>query len=51
MFNEKVLASPNAVIFRTLMLVKSWCPLLKPKLQPMADEMINLIAAGTSTTL
>jgi hypothetical protein len=43
---NKVLASPSVVIYKTLMLVMSWHPLLKLKLQPMADEMINLIAAG-----
>lgn len=50
-FNKKVLASPNVVIFKTLMLVKSWRSTLKPKLEPMADEVINLLAAGTSTSI
>ena len=50
-FNNKVLASPSAVIYETLMPVKSWRPLLKLKLQPMADEMVNLIAAGATSTL
>jgi hypothetical protein len=47
---NKVLSSPVAIIYKSLMLVKSWRPLLKPKLKPMADDMINLLSAGASST-
>jgi hypothetical protein len=47
---NKVLSSPAAIIYKSLMLVKSWRPLLKPKLKPMADNMINLLSAGASLT-
>jgi hypothetical protein len=44
-FNKKVVSSPSVLIFKTLTLVKSWCPLLKPKLSERADEVINLLTA------
>jgi hypothetical protein len=31
-FNKKVLLSPMAIIYKTLMLIKTWHPLLKAKL-------------------
>ena len=36
MFNKKVLSSPMVIIYnyKTLMLIKTWRPLLKPKLRP-----------------
>jgi hypothetical protein len=40
-FNKKVLSSPMVIIYKTLMLIKTWCPLLKMKLRPTADVMIN----------
>jgi hypothetical protein len=33
-FNEKVLSSPAALIYKAITLVKTWSPLLKPKLKP-----------------
>jgi hypothetical protein len=45
-FNKKVLSSPMVIIYKTLMLIKAWRPLLKTKLRPIADEMINLIASN-----
>jgi hypothetical protein len=45
-FNKKVLSSPMVIIYKTLMLIKTWRPLLKTKLRPIADEMINLIASN-----
>jgi hypothetical protein len=44
--NKKVLTSPKVIIFKTLMLIKSWRPLLKTKLEPVAEEMINLLSAN-----
>jgi hypothetical protein len=44
-FNKKVLASPATIIFKTVMLVKSWRPLLKPKLHDKADEVFALLSA------
>jgi len=45
-FNKKVMSSPTAIIRKTLMLIKTWRPLVKAKLSPMADEMINMMAAN-----
>jgi hypothetical protein len=39
-FNKKVLSSPMVIIYKTLMMI------LKTKLRPIADEMINLIASN-----
>ena len=47
-FNNKVQTSPAAIIYKMLMLVKTWCPLLKPKLRPMEDDMFNLLSAGAN---
>jgi len=41
-FNKKVLSSPVVIIYKTLMLIKTWRPLLKTKLRPIANAMINL---------
>jgi hypothetical protein len=44
-FNKKVITSPTTLIFKTLTLVKSWRPPLKPKLKNKADEVISLLTA------
>jgi hypothetical protein len=41
--NKKIVSSPKVIIFKTLMLIKTWRPLLKTKLDPTAHEMINLL--------
>jgi energy-converting hydrogenase Eha subunit C len=45
-FNKKLLSSLQVIIFKTLLLVKTWRPLLKPKLKLVADEMISLLSAN-----
>ncbi|CAD6239762.1 unnamed protein product [Miscanthus lutarioriparius] len=45
-FNKKVMSSPAAIIRKTLMLIKTWHRLVKAKLSPMADEMINVMATS-----
>ena len=50
-FNKKVVTTPTALIYKTLMLSKTWHPLLKPKMKPMAEDMINLISAIASTAV
>jgi hypothetical protein len=50
-FNKKIVTSPVALIYKTLMLSKTWRPLLKPKLKPMADEMINRISTNTVSAM
>ena len=50
-FNKKVMVSPVVLIHKTLMLIKSWRPLLKTKMKPMADDMLNLISANTASAL
>ncbi|CAD6334746.1 unnamed protein product [Miscanthus lutarioriparius] len=50
-FNKKIVTSPVALIYKMLMLSKTWCPLLKPKLKPMADEMINRILVNTVSVM
>ena len=44
--NKKVLIAPKVIIFKTFMLIKSWRPLLKAKLEPTAEEMLNLLTAN-----
>jgi len=48
---KKIVTSPVALIYKMLMLSKSWRPLLKPKLIPMADEMMNLISAKAASAI
>ena len=50
-FNKKTMTSPVAIIYKTLMVVKSWRPLLKPKLKPVANEMINLVASNATVAM
>jgi hypothetical protein len=47
-FNKKLLSSPQVIIiYKMLMLViKTWRPLLMPKLKPMAEDMISLLSAS-----
>jgi len=49
--NKKTMTSPVAIIYKTLMLVKSCPPLLKPKLKPVANEMINLVASNAMVAM
>jgi hypothetical protein len=50
-FNKKIVMSPVALIYKMLMLSKTWRPLLKPKLKPMADEMINRISTNAVSVM
>ena len=50
-FNKKMMTSPVAIIYKTLMFVKSWRPFLKPKLKPVAKEMINLVASNVTVSM
>ena len=50
-FNKKTMTSPVAIIYKTLMVVKSWRPLLKPNLKPVANEMINLVASNATVAM
>ena len=50
-FNKKTMTSPVAIIFKTLMVVKSWCPLLKPNLKHVVNEMINLVASNATMAM
>jgi hypothetical protein len=43
--------SPVALIYKMLMLSKTWRPLLKPKLRPMADEMMDKISANVTAMM
>lgn len=45
-FNKKVISTPMVVVYKTLMLIKTWRPLVKPKLSDMTNEMINLISTN-----
>ena len=44
-FDKKIPALPMSLVYKTLMLSKAWRPLLKPKLKPLAEDMLNLISA------
>jgi preprotein translocase subunit Sss1 len=46
MINKKVLSSPMAIVYRTVSLIKTWRPLLKMKLKPTVEEMLDLISAN-----
>ena len=48
-FNKKILSSSVALIYKTVMVVKTWSPLLKPKLKPIAEDMIQLLSANAAT--
>ena len=50
-FNKKVMTSPVAIIYKTLMVVKSWRPLLKPNLKPVANDMIYLVASNATVAM
>ena len=50
-FNKKTMTSPVAIIYKTLMVVKSWRLLLKPNLKPVANEMINLVASNATVAM
>ena len=50
-FNKKTMTSLVAIIYKTLMVVKSWRPLLKPNLKPMTNDMINLFASNATVTM
>jgi hypothetical protein len=39
------MSSPMVVVYKMLMLIKTWRPLVKPKLSAMTDEMITMITA------
>ncbi|XP_066364346.1 uncharacterized protein [Miscanthus floridulus] len=49
-FNKKIVTSPVALIYKTLMLSKTWRPLLKQKRKPMADK-INRISANAVSVM
>jgi hypothetical protein len=48
-FNKKLISSPMVFIYKTITLVKTWSPLLKPKLKPLADEMIQMVSARAAS--
>jgi hypothetical protein len=43
-----MLSSPVAIMYKTLSLIKTWRPLLKMKLKPMAEEMLDLLSASAN---
>jgi hypothetical protein len=45
-FNKKVISMPMVVVYETLMLIKTWRPLVKPKFSAMTNDMINLMSAN-----
>jgi hypothetical protein len=50
-FNKKTATSPVAIVYKTMMLVKLRRPLLKPKLKPLAEEMISLVASNAAVAM
>jgi len=50
-FNKKTITSPVTIIYKTLMVVKSWRLLLKPNLKPVANEMINRVASNATVAM
>ena len=48
-FNKKVLLMPESLIHKMIMLIKAWSPLLKPKMKPIAEEMILALSAGAAS--
>lgn len=50
-FNKKTTTSPMAIVDKALMVAKTWRPLFKPKLKPLAEEMISLVASNASVAM
>jgi hypothetical protein len=47
-FNKKTLSSPIVLVYRVISLVKTWTPLQKPKLKPLAEEMLQSVSANAT---
>jgi hypothetical protein len=47
-FNKKTVATPAVLVYKTFSLVKTWIPLLKPKLKPLAEEMIQIATSSAN---
>lgn len=47
-FNKKVMATPKVIIHKMIALMKTWSPLLKPKMKPATDEMLHLLTANAA---
>ena len=47
-FNKKTVATPVVLVYKTFSLVKTWIPLLKPKLNPLAEEMIQIATSSAN---
>ena len=45
-FNDKIMASPSVVIHKTIMLLKRWRPLLKPKSKVVAETIFEKLHQG-----
>ena len=39
-FNKKMMSMPTVLVYKSISLVKTWIPLLKPKFKPLVEEMI-----------
>jgi len=48
-FNKKVLSTPESLIHKMIMLVKTWSPLLKPKMKSMAEEMVLALSVAAAS--
>jgi hypothetical protein len=48
-FNKKTLSSPIVLVYRVISLVKTWTPLLKSKLKPLAEEMLQRVSANATS--
>jgi len=49
-FNDKIMASPSVVIHKTIMLLKTWKPLLKPKSKAVAETIFEKLHQGLIET-
>jgi len=45
-FNKKVISTPMVVVYKTVMLIKTWRPLMMPKFSAMTDDKINLMSVN-----
>ena len=47
-FNKKTVSAPTILVYKSISLVKTWISLLKPKLKPLTEEMIQIATTSAN---
>jgi hypothetical protein len=47
-FNKKTLPAPATIIYKLVTLLKTWSPLLKPKIAPMAEDVLQQLSLAAA---